>query len=283
LEFSKAVFLVTGGAGSLGSAVVKHLLSYNHLHAVRVFDSNEDALFKLKRELDSPKLRTLLGDIRDRERVKMALEGVDCVIHCAAVKNLEVSEYNAPETTRVNIEGTNNLIETFIRTKGKVFVFVSSDKAVEYESIYGATKFVGEKLTTWASRVTSEDKQFVVIRTGNFFESRGNVFEVWAKEMKANKPISITDPTITRYFIHIDEAASFVVSVVKNPRNGAIYVPKMQNYKIMDLAKKTGAEFKVIGLRDGEKMMEELMTEKEKLMAEETDDRWIIPREKSAL
>lgn len=147
--------LVTGGAGSIGSALVKELLRLD-TKTVRVFDNNEYALFKLKQELTNPKIRLLLGDIRDRKRVILALKNIDIVFHIAAIKNIEISEYNYAETVRTNIDGTINLIECSMQTEPEHFIFISSDKACNYSNFYGATKFVGEKLCLWANQISDK-------------------------------------------------------------------------------------------------------------------------------
>lgn len=238
-----------------------------------MFDLSEDGLFKLQRKISDSRLRTLLGDIRDRERVKMALNKVDIIVHAAAVKNIEVSEYNAAETCRVNVEGTINLVETAMQEQVKRFLFISSDKAASYSTLYGATKFLGEKITVWASRI-SLNTVFSTVRFGNVFESRGNVFEVWYNEEKSGKPLSVTHPEMKRYFWHLGEASDFVIQMCEKMENGCIYIPKLKEYSILDLAKQHGGEIRIIGLRKGEKMREILFAEHEKV--EEAEEFWVI-------
>ncbi|MBI4128402.1 MAG: SDR family NAD(P)-dependent oxidoreductase [Parcubacteria group bacterium] len=267
--------LVTGGAGSIGSAVVTRILEAP-VHALRVFDVNEDALFKLGRRVNKDsKMRLLLGDIRDRERVKMAIRGVDTVLHLASVKNIEVSEYNASEACRVNIEGTINLIETCLKASVDRFLTVSSDKAAKYSTLYGATKYIQEKLTSWAASI-SDETVFASARFGNVVETRGNVFEVWRKENSEGKPLSVTHPDMKRYLWHLSEAAEFIVNRVEDMENGYIYVPKMKEHSILELAKQYGktGSFSIIGLRPGEKIREDLMFDFEK--GEDRDTYWAI-------
>lgn len=276
--FDNVTVLITGGAGSIASEVVSELL-LKQVRAVRVFDNNEDALFKLKRRFQGDlRLRLLLGDIRDRERVKMAMKDVDIVIHTAAIKNIEVSEYNAAETCRINIDGTINLIENAMQLGVKRFLFISTDKAAEYSTLYGATKYVGERLTIWASRI-STNTVFSAVRFGNVMETRGNVFTVWKKEDAEGKPLSITHPEMKRFFMHIDEAAKFIVSTVENMESGYTYIPKMRFYRLKDLAEafnkgKTGVN--LIGLRSGEKMEEVLFTSHEQTKLEDCGSHWKI-------
>lgn len=264
-QWINKTILITGGAGSIASQVVKELIKLP-VKTVRVFDIDENALFKLGREIgNNNKFRPLLGDVRDRERVKMAVNGVDIIIHTAAIKNIEVSEYNAPETCRTNIDGTTNLIEIAMSHNINKFIFISSDKAVVSSTLYGATKYVGEKLVMWASKISLSTK-FCVLRFGNVIETRGNVFDVWRKDLEMKRPLTITDTNMTRYFWHINEATTFILDRTLDMVNGYIYVPKMKEKNIMDLAcefikeNNIKLEYNVIGLRCGEKMDEYLFS-----------------------
>jgi len=274
-ELKNKTILITGGAGSVGSVLAKKVLEYP-VKQVRVIDIDEHALFKLNRIINNPKLRLLLGDICNKERLEMAFNNVDIVIHTAAIKNIEISEYNPIETIETNVNGTVKLIETAIRTKPRKILNVSTDKAVDSSTLYGATKLLGERLISWAGIHLNPPTKFATVRFGNVIETRGNVFEVWNEELKNNLPLSVTHPEMKRFFFHIDEAAEFIINCLPFVNKGEIFVPKMKSYKIKDLAGKLSKNQKIIGLRKGEKMEEELMTNIEKKNAVEKNNMWII-------
>ena len=266
--------LVTGGGGSIGSAVVKKMLEYP-VKTVRVLDTDEHGLFRLKRSINDSRLRFLLGNILDRERVDIAGNGVDIIIHAAAVKNIEITEFNAIETIDVNINGTVNMIKMAIENKPERFLYISTDKAADNSTLYGTTKQLGERLVRWAGNHV-EDIKFGSVRFGNVIETRGNVFEVWDEEFKNNKPLSITDPNMRRYFFHIDEAVDFSMNCLTQLKEGEIFVPKMKHQSIKELALKISDKHNIIGLRPGEKIEEVLMTDNEKRNAIEKEKMWII-------
>jgi len=266
--------LITGGAGSVGSSLVKKIINYP-VKSIRVLDIDEHALFRLGRSIHDKRLRLLLGSITDKDRIEMAGTNVDIIIHTAAIKNLEISEFNPIETIETNINGTVNLIKTAIRNKPKIFLNISTDKAVNPSTLYGTTKQLSERLTSWAgSHITST--KFSTIRFGNIFETRGNVFEIWEDEMNKNLPLSITDPLMKRYFFHIDEVVDFILNCLPSLKSGTILVPKMKSHRIKDLASKISKNHKIIGLRTGEKINEVLITEYEKKNAIEKNNMWII-------
>jgi len=266
--------LVTGGAGSIGSHLVKSLLKYP-IRTVRVLDIDEHALFKLKRAISDKRLRLLLGSILDKDRIEMAGEKVDIVFHTAAVKNIEISEFNPIETIDTNINGTVNLIKMAMKNKSKKFLNISTDKAAESSTLYGTTKKLGETLTSWAGTHLHGIK-FASTRLGNIVETRGNVFEVWDEEKKDGKSLSITDLNMQRYFFSIDEAVDFILMCLPIINKGEIFVPKMPSYKIKDLAMKVSKNHKIIGKRTGEKIKEILITDEEKKFATEKNNMWII-------
>lgn len=257
------VILVTGGSGSVGSALVEKLLA-EEPHAIRIFDNNEDSLFKLKRKLGGNKhLRFLLGDLRDRERVNMAVSGCDIIYHVAAIKNIEISEYNPVEAIRTNVEGTINTLLSTLQFPPEKYIFISSDKSVDFTSLYGATKFIGEKLTLWGQQISDYTK-YSVIRFGNIMETRGNIFDIWDIEKEAGRPLPITHPDMKRFFIPLAKVVNITVELTKIMTGGEIFVPISNEYCILDLAKKISADYVVIGMRDGEKLRESLISESEK-------------------
>jgi FlaA1/EpsC-like NDP-sugar epimerase len=233
-------------------------------------------LFKLKRSISDNRIRLLLGNIIDKERIEMAGQNVDIVIHAAAIKNIEISEYNPIETIDVNINGTINMIKMTMKNNPKKFLNVSTDKAVNSSTIYGASKLITERITSWAGIHLNPPTKFASVRFGNVIESRGNVFEVWNNELEAKRSLSVTDPEMKRYFFHVEEAVDFILNCLPLIDGGEVFVPKMKNYKIKDLAKKISKNYKIIGIRRGEKMNEVLMTDEEMKEAVEKDNMWII-------
>jgi len=273
-ELKNKIILVTGGAGSIGTSLVKQLLKYP-VNSVRVLDINEHALFSMKKSIKNSKLRLLLGSILDKERVEMAGRDVDIVFHLAAVKNIEISEFNPIETIDTNINGTVNMIKMAMKNQPKKFLNISTDKAVESSTLYGATKLLGERLSSWAGLHLSPTK-FGTVRFGNIFEARGNVFEIWQQEVDNKKPISITHPDMERYFFHAEDAVNFILDCLSLVNVGETFVPKMKSQKIKKLADKYSSKQKIIGLRKGEKLNEILLSEDEKKRAKEFSNMWII-------
>ena len=268
------VVLITGGAGSLGSSLAKELLHYP-VKSIRVFDNNEHALFKLKRSLNDPRVRLLLGNILDKDRIELAGFEVDIVIHTAALKNIEITEYNPIDTIDVNVNGTINMIKSVIQNKPKIFINISTDKVAESSTLYGATKQLGERLTNWAGPHILTTK-FATVRLGNIIETRGNVFEVWNEQLEKKQPLTITDTKMKRYFFHMDEAINFIFQCMLQVNRGEIFVPKMKLYSITDLASKISKNHKIIGPRQGEKLQEILITEEEKKISKEKENMWVI-------
>ena len=268
------VILITGGAGSLGSAITTEILNYP-IKSIRVFDNNEHSLFKLKRSINDRRVRFLLGSILDKDRIDFACSDVDIVIHTAALKNIEITEYNPMDTIDVNVNGFMNMIKSVIKNKPKIFINISTDKVAESSTLYGNTKQLGERLTNWAGPHILTTK-FASVRLGNIIESRGNVFEVWDEQLENKQPLTITDPKMNRYFFHMNEAIEFILKCMTKVNRGEIFVPKMKLYNIKKLALKISKNLKVIGPRQGEKLEEILITEEEKRISQEKTDMWII-------
>ena len=274
-KLKNKTILITGGAGSVGAALTKRILEYP-IKQVRLIDIDEHALFRMNHDVNDSRIRYLLGSILDKDRIEMASYKVDIIIHLAAIKNIEISEFNPIETIDANINGTVNLIKMTIKNKPKIFLNISSDKAVDSSTLYGTTKLIGERLTCWAGIHINPPTKFATARFGNVIETRGNVFEIWDKELKNNRSLSITHPKMNRYFFHVNDAANFILQCLPLTNHGEIFVPKMKLYNIKEIATKLSKKQKIIGLRRGEKMNELLLTESEKKIAIKKDNMWII-------
>ena len=279
-ELDGKIILITGGGGSIGSMLAQTILKYP-IKQLRIIDIDEHALFTLGRiTKNHSKLRLLLGSVLDKDRLEMACNNVDIIIHLAAIKNIEISEFNPIETIDTNINGIVNLIKTITRSKPKKFLNLSTDKAVESSTLYGATKLLSEKITTWGGTHLNPPTKFATARFGNVIETKGNVFEIWKQENENNMPISITDPTMERYFFHINEAVEFILECLPLMNTGEIFIPKMKMQSIKKLADKISKKQKIIGKRNGEKIQEILMSSDERKIAVEKKNMWIINKNK---
>jgi len=266
--------LITGGAGSICSVLVQKMLEYP-IHSIRVLDINEHSLFNLKRTLNDKRLRLFLGSVTDMERVDRACQGADIIIHGAAVKNLEITEFNPFETISTNIHGTMNMIKSVMKYTPEKFLNISTDKAVNPSTLYGSTKQIGERLIHWAYDHI-DSVTFSTIRFGNVIETRGNIFELWTEQARKNMSLHITDPKMKRYFFHVDEAVDFILQCLTLSKGGEVFVPKMKLYNIMEFANKISKNHKIIGIRSGEKLSEVLLTDAEKKSSVEKDNMWIV-------
>jgi len=285
--FKNKIILVTGGCGSIGTQIVKQLLTYNP-KAVRVLERSETAHFRLNQEINSKKIRNLVGDICDKERLYHAMKGVDIVFHAAAMKHVPLCEYNPFEAIRTNILGTQNLVNVAQEYGIERFVGISTDKAVNPTSTMGATKLLGEKII--ANAAISEKKvKFCCVRFGNVLASSGSVIPVFEKQIREGDTVTVTSKEMTRFFMGIDDAVRLVLKASQLGRRGEIFILKMNALKIIELAEVLVEElaprygkdpkklkYKIIGLRPGEKVHEPLITEEESRYMTEKKDMFIL-------
>jgi UDP-N-acetylglucosamine 4,6-dehydratase/5-epimerase len=278
--------LVTGGSGSIGSSLVEALIN-SECRSIRVLSNNEHELYMLQRRVgNNEKLRLLLGDIRDKNRLQFATKEVDIVFHAAALKHVPLCETNPFDAIQTNVIGTQNVIETSIFSNVEKLVFISTDKAANPMSTLGATKLLAERLVIAAMnyRGTSRTKMYCV-RFGNVLGTRGSVIELFYNQIKNNKDITITDKNMTRFTMTPDSAINLILSTVENAKGGEVFVLKMKSMKIIDLVnamielygKGLDLKIKEIGIRQGEKMHEELITEEEMGRAREQNNVYVIP------
>lgn len=258
--------LITGGTGSFGKAFVRNLLNrFPDLKRLVIFSRDELKQFEMSEEFspkNHPALRYFLGDIRDGSRLKRALEGIDIVIHAAALKQVPAAEYNPFEFIKTNILGAQNLIEACLDSNVHDVIALSTDKAAAPINLYGATKLCSDKLFTAANNVRGHrDLRFSVVRYGNVMGSRGSVIPFFMERRKSGS-IPITDSAMTRFNISLQEGVDMVLWALANAKGGEIFVPKIPSYRITDVAQAIAPEcpVHVIGIRPGEKIHEEMIT-----------------------
>lgn len=284
--------IVTGGTGSVGSEIVRQLLK-TKVKQVRVFSRDEHKQHELKLELTDDRLRFLIGDVRDKERLDFAFRGVDICFHAAALKHVPFCEYNPFEAVKTNIVGTQNVIDVALGNDIEKVVAISTDKAADPSSVLGVSKLMMERLITAAnSTIGANQTRFASVRFGNVLNSRGSVIPIWEKQLSEGKAITVTDERATRFMMEIDEAVSLVFSALDEMQGGEIFVLKMKAPKrVIDFAKEfiqkrapgRDVAIKMIGLRPGEKMHETLLTEDESENAVELKDMFVIlPQNKGA-
>lgn len=258
--------LITGGTGSLGKALTGHILRKNpDVKRLVIFSRDEQKQFQMAQEFPVAKypfIRYFIGDIRDYDRVKRALKGIDYVIHAAAMKHVPIAEYNPMECVKTNILGAENLINACLETEVERVVALSTDKAAAPVNLYGATKLASDKLFVAANNITGWNPiKFSVVRYGNVMGSNGSVIPFFLKKRKEGV-LPITDPTMTRFNISLQGGVDMVMHALEHAWGGEIFVPKIPSYRIMDIAKAIGPEcdHPVVGIRPGEKIHEEMIT-----------------------
>ena len=272
------IVLITGGTGSFGKACVKYLLKQK-LKKIIILSRNELKQDEMRKRLDSNIIRYLLGDIRDLERLKFAFKNVDYVIHAAALKQVPAAEYNPDEFIKTNINGSNNIITAAIDCDVKKVLALSTDKAVNPINLYGATKLCAEKLFLNANAMSGHGTNFSIVRYGNVINSRGSIIPLILSLKKKNqKIVPLTNYNMTRFFVKIEDAVRFVINSLNIMDKGEIFIPKMSRAKIVDIIKAIypAAEYKLIGIRPGEKIDEVLISNDESNQTYELKDYYIL-------
>jgi UDP-glucose 4-epimerase len=267
--FSGKILLITGGTGSFGNAVLRRFLHTN-IKEIRVFSRDEKKQEDMRIDLNNPKLKFYIGDVRAYDSIHSALDGVDFVFHAAALKQVPSCEFYPMEAVRTNVLGTENMLNAALACEVKKVITLSTDKAVYPINAMGISKAMMEKLMVAKARSTSEQKTiFSGTRYGNVMASRGSVIPLFVKQIKEGKPLTVTDPNMTRFLMSLDDAVDLVLYAFINARQGDIFVQKAPASTIIDLAQalremfNADNEIRVIGTRHGEKLFETLLTREE--------------------
>jgi UDP-N-acetylglucosamine 4,6-dehydratase len=276
--FNNKTILVTGGTGSFGKKFIKEILKKSSLKKVIIYSRDEQKQFKLQQEMESNKLRYFIGDVRDKDRLIFAMKLVDIVVHTAALKHVEIAEYNPFEVVKTNILGSQNVIDASLENNVQKVIALSTDKASSPLNLYGASKLTADKLFISANNFKGNAKTiFSVVRYGNVMGSRGSVIPLFLKQKNLNS-IYVTDKKMTRFNITLNEGVQFVIKSLNRMRGGEVFVPKIKSYKILDLVKaiSTKSKIKIIGKRSGEKIHEEMISAEESHTTVEGNDCYII-------
>ena len=281
--FKGKKILITGGTGSLGHALTKRLLNTDAT-TIRILSRNENNQIKMESNFKDDRLRFLLGDVRDSDRLSSAMEAVDIVFHTAALKHVPKIEYNPFEGIKTNVIGSQNVIDACVQQNVEKVVAISTDKAASPLNVYGATKTLMEKLFVAANTFSTPEKhrtKFITVRYGNVLGSSGSVVPIFIDQIKNKKKVTITDPQMTRFSITMDEALEFILKETEIGKGSEVFIPKMKAYSIMDIKNvlvellgDTGSE--TIGVRVGEKMHEILINRDEIRYGWEIDNMYMI-------
>ena len=266
LDLKDKQILITGGTGSLGNALTKHILTkYPEVKRLVIYSRDEQKQYQMAQDFPSskyPQIRFFIGDVRDRERLQRAMQGINYVIHAAAMKHVPIAEYNPDECVKTNIHGAQNVINACLETGVERVVALSTDKACAPINLYGATKLASDKLFVAANNITGWNPiRFSVVRYGNVMGSNGSVIPFFIKKKKEGV-LPITDANMTRFNISLQGGVDMVMYALFNAWGGEIYVPKIPSYRITDVAMAIAPECKheEIGIRPGEKVHEEMIT-----------------------
>jgi UDP-N-acetylglucosamine 4,6-dehydratase len=266
MDLTDKSILITGGTGSLGKQLIKRIYEqWPDVKRVVVLSRDEQKQFEMAQdypEAKYPSIRFFIGDVRDKDRLIRAFEGIDYVIHAAAMKHVPIAEYNPMEAVKTNINGAENVIEAALATHVTRVVALSTDKAAAPINLYGATKLASDKLFIAANNIKGKRNiRFSVVRYGNVMGSNGSVIPFFLKKRK-DGVLPITDPTMTRFNISLDQGADMVFHALEHAWGGEVFVPKIPSYKITDVAEAVGPECeqRIVGIRPGEKIHEEMIT-----------------------
>jgi UDP-N-acetylglucosamine 4,6-dehydratase/5-epimerase len=283
IDLDDQTILITGGTGSFGKGFVRAVLKHHKPKKLIVFSRDElkqDDMARDYPSADYPALRFFIGDVRDKDRLEMAMRGVDIVVHAAALKQVPTAEYNPIECINTNVMGAENVVQAAIRSGVKNIIALSTDKAANPINLYGASKLASDKIFVAANNLSGpEETRFSVVRYGNVLGSRGSVIPFFKKLIADGaESLPITDPEMTRFWITLEQGVSFVFSSLAMMQGGEIFVPKIPSMKITDMASAMGPNLPQInvGIRPGEKLHEIMITSDDARVTLELKDRFII-------
>lgn len=272
--------LVTGGTGSFGKAFLRQVLASHNPARVAIFSRDELKQYEMKHAYgEDPRVRFFIGDIRDRDRLELAMHGVDYVVHAAALKQVDTAEYNPMEYVKTNILGSENVMLSAIKAGVKKVVALSTDKASSPVNLYGATKLTADKLFISGNHYSyARGTKFAVVRYGNVMGSRGSVIPLFKRLAEAGEPLPITDLRMTRFWITLPQAVDFVLDSLEQMDGGELYVPRIPSMHVTDLARAIDpkAELIEVGIRPGEKLHEEMISEEDARRTIRLTDRFVV-------
>lgn len=279
--FNNKTILITGGTGSFGQKITEVLLEDYSPKKIRIYSRGELLQYQMEQKFKDKRLSFFIGDVRDEQRLYRAMNGVDLVIHAAALKHVPACEYNPLEAVKTNIGGSANVINSAIDNRVKKVMVISTDKAVHPVNLYGATKMVAEKVTIQGNSYSGfGGTMFSCVRYGNVIGSRGSVIPLF-KEQEKSGILTLTDPRMTRFWITLEQGVQFVLTSIERMTGGEIFVPKLPSMRLIDLATTISPGIKQVftGIRPGEKIHELLLTEDEARHTLEYDTHFIIEPE----
>ncbi|HIY59786.1 MAG TPA: UDP-N-acetylglucosamine 4,6-dehydratase (inverting) [Candidatus Eisenbergiella pullistercoris] len=274
--------LITGGTGSFGKSFTRYVLKHYHPKKIIIYSRDEYKQFVMQNELKeyAPVMRYFIGDVRDKDRLKRAFEGVDYVIHAAALKQVPACEYNPNEAIRTNINGAQNVIDAALDTNVKKVIALSTDKAVNPVNLYGGTKLVSDKLFVAANAYSgTKDISFAIVRYGNVAGSRGSIIPLFHNIIKnGGTELPITDMRMTRFWISLTEGVELVIKALREAKGGETFISKIPSFRVPDLAEAMlpGCRLKEIGIRPGEKLHEIMVTTEDSFNTYEYDKHYIV-------
>lgn len=269
-------YLITGGSGSLGKEICKTLLMLLDTKEVVMYSRNETKQFESSMEINDPRVKYVVGDIKNYDSLFNIMNDIDYVFHTAALKHIDLAEKSPDETIKINVLGTSNVINAAIQNNVKKVLFISTDKACLPTSIYGVSKLLGERNIILSNDLSST--KFSVVRFGNLIGSNGSIFQKWKIYKEINKKIPVTHKNMTRFFINTNEAAKWAINFMANMQGKEIFIPKMKSANIYDIAKSFVDEsmIEIIGLRPGEKLTEDIISNSELGTVEEYSKYFMI-------
>jgi UDP-N-acetylglucosamine 4,6-dehydratase len=279
MDWKNKVVLITGGTGSFGKKLIKILLDEKQPKKIIIFSRDELKQYEMRvTGYEHPSLRYFIGDVRDRERLVRAMHGVDIVVHAAALKQVPACEYNPMEAVKTNIIGTSNVLEAALDAGVSKVLALSTDKAVSPANLYGGTKLVAEKLVIQSNAYAAGSAtRYSCVRYGNVVGSRGSVVPLFLKQRQSGR-ITITDDRMTRFWLSLEQGVHFVINCIEQMEGGEVFVPKIPSTKVLDLARAIApdAQIEIIGIRPGEKLHEELLSDDEARHTIELEHMYVI-------